>query len=613
MASPLDFKFDFFNDVVKAEDFASNQCLVHKDAFVSYCEECRHPLCVQDMLLHSRASPGHSVKSFGELKGVLLNTINAITDNLKKNVDRLDKTAVAELKDNDVNAIKQRGIDQLLHLKQQLLEALSRTFDHIQARWINMFDQNHVLSLQKDKLVAELNQLVKMFLKAKQAANTLETDRLLVYEDLKGVISTISLLKDKDVVDKRVGEFLTKLERNSGSYRFPELSVNRLAANKMINDFKSLLTFPLDQDFDNLGAPPLFKVKQDDFFRSTQQTEAAKAPVTPDVVNKFIPIVAKNRRLMVYDASVSTFKEFLLSDLHSIPHAAQIVVSPLNANRFLLVGGHYFKKPSDKVFELDAATSQFVVLDSLRVARWMHRTAVFKNQVFVTGGVTNDKEVPTNSVERYDMESRKWVELKPMLHARHSHAAVFFDPNGKNTLSIGRKSVSLFVLGGIGPNKRYVTAIERLDLDKGFWVEYHLKNSLPLELVGPFCAQINHKELVIFGGFKYLSSETAGGQSKPSEAVLQYPFGSDLIYQVSVEERVATANPHFRLPYAVINTGNQILSHQSKLYFVGGLNTSTFYQDVQEIDFNAQYGLQKAVGTFAKHGVTLLDHILFHN
>jgi regulator of replication initiation timing len=607
----MEFRFDFFNDIVKADDFSSNQCSVHKDAFVAYCEQCRHPLCVQDMLLHSRSSPGHAVKSFGELKGVLLNTINAITDNLKKNVDKLDKFVVAELKDNDVNAIKQRGIDQIVHLKQQLFEVLSRTFDHIQARWINMFDQNHVLSMQKDKLVAELNQFVKMFLKSKQAANNLETDRLLVYEDLKSIISTISLLKDKDIVDKRVAEFLHKLERNSSSYKFPELSVNRLATNKLISDFKGLLTFSLEQDFDNLNSPQLFKIKQDDFFRPFRQPETGKPSQATEIVNKFVPIVAKNRRLMVYDTSVSAFKEFLLSDLHSIPHAAQIVMSPLNINRFLLVGGHYFKKPSDKVFELDATTAQFVILDNLKVARWMHRTAVHKNLVYVTGGVVNDKETPTNSVERFDLEGRKWVELKPLQHARHSHVAVFFDPNHKQTLSIDRKPASLFVLGGIGSNKRYVTAIERMDLDKGFWVEYNLKNSLPLELIGPFCSQINSKELVIFGGFKYQTPDNS--QAKSSETVLQYPFGNSLIYQLSVEEKVMTANPHFNLPYSLINTGNQVIPHQSKLYFVGGLNTTTFYQDVQEIDFNQQYSLQKVVGTFAKDGLSLLDHILFHN
>lgn len=613
MATGLEFKFDFFNDIVKAEDFSSNECQVHKDGFVAYCQECRHPLCVQDMLVHTRTSPSHPVKSFSELKNVLLNTINVITDNLKRNVDRLDKFVVAELKDNDVNAIKQRGLDQIVHLKQQLFEMLTKHFDHVQARWITMFDQNHILSMQKDKMVAELNQLVKMFLKSKQAANNLETERPLVYEDLKSIISTISLLRDKELVDKRVGEFLGRLEQHSTSYKFPELSVNKLAANKLAADFKNLLTFSMDKDFDNLNAPQLFKIKLDEFFKAPKLADNVKGGSVPDVVNKFIPIVAKNRRLMVYDTSIQTFKEFLLSDLHSIPHATQIIMSPNNVNRFLLVGGHYFKKPSDKVFELDATTSEFVILDGLKVGRWMHRAAVHRNFVFVTGGVINEKEQPTNSVERFDLETRKWVELKPMLNARHSHAAVIYDPNHKQTLSIDRKPVSLYVLGGIGANRRYVTAIEKLDLEKGFWTEYVLKNSFPLELVGPFCAQINPKELVIFGGFKYHTPDTPGAPVKPSEMIMQYPFGNSLIFQLSVDEKVISCNPHFSLPYAIINTGNQLLASQSKLFFVGGLNTTTFYQDLQEIEFNQQYSLQKAVGSFSKDGLALLDHVLFHN
>lgn len=608
----MEFRFEYFNDIVKAEDFATNQCQLHKDGFVAYCQECRHPLCVQDTLLHARANPHHSVKSFSELKGVLLTTINSITDNLKKNVDKLDRFTVAELKDNDVNAMKQRGLDQIVHLKQQLTDALAKHFDHVQARWISMFDQNHVLSMQKDRLVAELNQLVKMFLKSKQTTNNLEGDRPLVYEDLKAVISTISLLRDKDVVDRRVGEFLGKLEQNSSSYKFPELGVNRLAVNKLLTDLRGLFTFSLDRDFENLNAPQPFKIKQEDFFKP-KATDLARPGAVAEPVNKFIPIVAKNRRLMVYDASISTFKEFTLSDLHSIPHAAQIVVSPANQNRFLLVGGHYFKKPSEKVFELDATTSEFVILEGLKVARWMHRTAAHRNVVFVTGGVTSDKEAPTNSVERFDWETRKWIDLKPMIHARHSHVSVIFDPNHKQTLSIDRKPISLFVIGGIGANKRYVSAIERLDLDKGFWTEYVLKNSAPVELVGPFCAQINPKELIIFGGFKYQSGEGPRGDTKTADAVLQYPFNNSAILQLSVEEKVISANPHFHLPYGVVNTGNQVICSNSRLFFVGGLNTETFYQDLQEIDFNSQFGLQRVVGALSKDGVALLDHVLFHN
>lgn len=35
--------------------------------------------------------------------------------------------------------------------------------------------------------------------------------------------------------------------------------------------------------------------------------------------HKFVPIIAKNRRLMVYDLSVPNFKELMLSEIHSIP------------------------------------------------------------------------------------------------------------------------------------------------------------------------------------------------------------------------------------------------------------------------------------------------------
>lgn len=94
----------------------------------------------------------------------------------------------------------------------------------------------------------------------------------------------------------------------------------------------------------------------------------------------------------------SSFKELLLSEIHSIPHGNQIVVSPSQFNRIFIIGGHFFKKPSNKVYELDTMTSEFVEHSKMTFPRWLHRTVAHKNFIFVSGGVNNDKEIPTDRV-----------------------------------------------------------------------------------------------------------------------------------------------------------------------------------------------------------------------
>lgn len=94
----------------------------------------------------------------------------------------------------------------------------------------------------------------------------------------------------------------------------------------------------------------------------------------------------------------TNFKELLLSEIHSIPHGNQIVISSSQFNRIFIIGGHFFKKHSGKVFELDTLTSEFKEHPPLKFGRWLHRATAYKNQLFVSGGVDNDKEIAMNKV-----------------------------------------------------------------------------------------------------------------------------------------------------------------------------------------------------------------------
>ena len=50
------------------------------------------------------------------------------------------------------------------------------------------------------------------------------------------------------------------------------------------------------------------------------------------------------------------------------------------------------------MFELDTLSSEFKEHPPMQNGRWLHRATAYKNQLFVSGGVDNDKEIPTNKV-----------------------------------------------------------------------------------------------------------------------------------------------------------------------------------------------------------------------
>ena len=101
----------------------------------------------------------------------------------------------------------------------------------------------------------------------------------------------------------------------------------------------------------------------------------------------------------------TSFKELLLSEIHSIPHGNQIVISSGQFNRIFIIGGHFFKMASDKMFELDTLTSEFREHPPMHHSRWLHRATAYKNFIFVSGGVDNEKEIPINKVRVTSLKS----------------------------------------------------------------------------------------------------------------------------------------------------------------------------------------------------------------
>jgi len=64
--------------------------------------------------------------------------------------------------------------------------------------------------------------------------------------------------------------------------------------------------------------------------------------------NKFLPIIAKNRKLLMYEITTASLKEFPLNEVVNIPSCNQMTIDANNKGTCYLTGGHMYKTASDK-------------------------------------------------------------------------------------------------------------------------------------------------------------------------------------------------------------------------------------------------------------------------
>jgi N-acetylneuraminic acid mutarotase len=185
--------------------------------------------------------------------------------------------------------------------------------------------------------------------------------------------------------------------------------------------------------------------------------------------------------------------------------------------------------------------------------------------------------------ERFNTSSGTWEAMASMNHPRHSHGICFHEisaPDGSNN-----KIPALFVVGGVGPEKEFVSMIEIYDLYNNTWTEVTLKNPIisPTS-AGMFCQSINPNQILIFGGFKHLTFERGSAKSDSEDGVAKnkqpakpaklydYPYPNSKIWIYNVaEESTRLLDSHY-LSYGVFNDGNQIIADQRALYCIGKFN-----------------------------------------
>lgn len=614
MISSQEIPFEFFKEVVKTNSNAQSDLKDNDDTFISYCVDCKTPMTVKTLVNHSKMNSKHDVKSINDLKKHLQENLTTKIDTSKKNLQKVEGFKLAQVDENHLNMLKDQGLQKLVETRDQLIESINHYFNKVEKNWLELFEENFFMSRQKERVSKELNILAKIHLKTKQAIDSIANTTVARFSDLRDGLTTDSMIPDNTYINRKCNGFLRKLENLSHIKTYPELQVNKLMMNHLYDNLKHLFDYNFDFSIEKLSSARTFKINVPDFYKTRAETAKtmhnAKQLGASDHPNKYLPVLAKNRRLMVYDLTTSHFKELLLSEIHSIPQGNQIVVSQLNLFKYYIVAGHFFKKGSNKLFELNSANSEFKPLASLNHVRWMHRAICYKNYIYAIGGTDNDKEIPLDSVERYSISDNVWEELPKLNHARHSHTAVLYQPSDK-LLKVDKRQPTIYVFGGIGIDRRYQTSIERFDIKRNSWTVIDFGNSFEFGSVNGFGAQINDNEVLLFGGSKYLEDMTGPRKDGRAEFIT-YPFNNSHVYIFNVDEEYVSVNDTYALPYGVNFAGSQPLIDKKKLFFMGNLNSKSMFQNINTADFTEVVNAEKLVGVVSREDIQALDYVLFN-
>lgn len=321
--------------------------------------------------------------------------------------------------------------------------------------------------------------------------------------------------------------------------------------------------------------------------------------------NKFLPIMAKNRKLLMYELTTASLKEFPLNEIIHIPSANQMCIDSGNKNVCWLSGGHMYKtNASDKLIELQFKASKHTFHKSMTTARWMHRMVQFKNYLYVVGGVGSKMETPLKSCERFNLTTREWEPMADMINARHSMGICAHEYDQKHNAS-----PKLFVFGGVGEKKTMLTEVEEYDMDTDTWRVVYLKNyGQAPKSAGVFAVSVNAQQIAVFGGFRHISYEK--GTGKNTEVLYDYPYNNTRIWLYNVEEETVKLMENMTLGYGLFSEGNQTICDGKAVYAVGRFNEKVSHIPSPEIKYRDDEGNKMAAIRIDSNDVAFNDFIL---
>ena len=571
---------------------------------VSYCPDTYSYYNFQETISHAKNFPTHKLISVVEMKVMLKKKLEEAIEQLRKRENKVEGSNLEQKNEvrEKMEGLRARGLQQIGVMKERVIEIVNTFFHNLEEQWHDMFENFNSVQKNKNIILKSLQEYLRDFIGLRETfVKKYEHDGNSTFGELYTITSKIETHPETLAeIDERITRLAEDIKRVTQINLTPKLTFNeKLAEN--INDALSCfahvtMTSEVDNaekyGYSNLRITPPDFYQGDNLRKNMNANLAAVCNISN---NKFLPVVAKNRKLLMYEITTSSLKEFPINEVFHIPLQNQLLMSEVDKGTVFISGGHLYKQACDKFFEFQYKNSKFSQLPNMTQARWLHRMVQVKNLIYVVGGVVNTKEQPIGNCERFDIKSNEWKEIASLRVPRHSHGIVVHVREQK-----GGEPPSIFAFGGVGAKKNYVDIIEEYNIAQNSWRIVNLKNPMVSPVAaGIFCSSINPQQILVFGGFKHLTFErgdkpsnndqpaAASGESKQkSNNLYDYPYGNFKIWVYNVGEESTRLLDSHQLSYGVFNDGNPIIADQKSLYCIGKFNEKVLHIPTNQLLFS---------------------------
>lgn len=597
---------------------------------MSYCPNCFAYFNFQETIAHAKAYPTHKLISVVEMKVMLKKKLEEAIEQLQKRETKVEQAAIEQKNDvrEKMEGLRARGLQQIGVMKERVMEIVNNFFQNLEEQWHDMFESFSVVQKNKNVILKSLQEYLKEFITLRDTfAKKHENNGNATFSDLYSVTSRVEGHPEvMTELDERITRLGDDIKRVTQINLTPKLTFNEKLAENINESLACFAHVTMTSEVDSAekyGYSNL-RIIPPDFYQGDtlrKNMNANLAAVCNISNNKFLPVIAKNRKLLMYEITTSSLKEFPINEVFHIPLQNQLLMSEVDKGTVYISGGHLYKQACDKFFEFQYKHSKFTQLPQLLQSRWMHRMVQHKGYIFVAGGVTTTKEVPITGCEKFDIKANEWKEVSSMKIARHSHGMVVHYKEQK-----GQEPPTIYVFGGVGAKKNYVDVIEEYNIVQNTWRIVNLKNPMVSPVAaGLFCSSINPQQILVFGGFKHLTFERAEKaesdgsnalkpstqESKSKASVLyDYPYGNFKIWIYNVAEESTRLLDSHQLSYGVFNEGNPIIADQKSLFCIGKFNEKVLHIPTNQLLFSESDNQKMAALKIDSNNFSLNDFIL---
>jgi hypothetical protein len=150
-------------------------------------------------------------------------------------------------------------------------------------------------------------------------------------------------------------------------------------------------------------------------------------------------------------------------------------------NTYLLCGGHLGDRVSRQAFTFESGHLEQAL--EMYTAREYHAVVTHHNLTYAIGGFDGTKAL--QACEAYDSKTGEWHKYAQMITGRISPGACLIDD-------------VLYVFGGKTVDSKYLSTVERLNLELNMWGIAMI--SLPMPLSNMYVHPVRSDYIVILGG-----------------------------------------------------------------------------------------------------------------